>query len=131
MLLASQAAAQNAPRANPSPRTSLLSRIPRTIPAPIPSLRLPRAARSPEKTARANKVIPDEDMEEVASPLPRLKTDGAESADDIVASIAKCNLSHTPEQTEEAVHVWYDRMTRCSPPQFRRISTCRPYATRI
>lgn len=69
------------------------------------------AARSTkaQKTGRAKKVITDEDMEAVAGPLPRLKMDGAENADEVVAAIAKYKLDHTPEQTEQAVHVWYDR----------------------
>lgn len=67
-----------------------------------------RSAKS-QKTARAKKVITDEDMEAVAGPLPRLKMDGAENADDIVAAIGKYKMDHTPEQTEQAVHIWYDR----------------------
>jgi hypothetical protein len=62
-----------------------------------------------EKAAKAKKVFTDEDMEATAGPLPRLRMDGAENADDVVAAIAKYKTSHTPEQTESAVHSWYDR----------------------
>jgi len=62
-----------------------------------------------QKTAHAKKVFTDEDMEAGAGPLPRLKMDGAENADDVVAAIAKYKISHTPAQTEEAVRIWYDR----------------------
>jgi len=48
-------------------------------------------------------------MEVTAGPLPRLKMDGAENADEIVVAIAAYKASHTPEQTENAVHIWYDR----------------------
>jgi hypothetical protein len=62
-----------------------------------------------QKAAHAKKVFTDEDMEATAGPLPRLKMDGAENADDVVAAISQYKASHTPQQTEEAVHIWYDR----------------------
>jgi hypothetical protein len=62
-----------------------------------------------QKTAHAKKVFTDEDMEATAGPLPRLRMEGAENADDVVAAIAKYKTTHTPEQTEEAVRIWYDR----------------------
>jgi len=61
------------------------------------------------KNAHAKKVFTDEDMEATAGPLPRLKMDGAENADDIVAAISAYKLTHTPDETEHAVHMWYDR----------------------
>jgi len=67
-----------------------------------------RSAKAP-KAGKAKKVFTDEDMEATAGPLPRLKMDGAENADDVVAAIAKYKCTHTPEQTEDAVHIWYDR----------------------
>lgn len=60
-------------------------------------------------TSHAKKVITDEDMEVSAGPLPRLRMDGPENADEVVAGIAEYKASHTPEQTEQAVHSWYDR----------------------
>jgi hypothetical protein len=62
-----------------------------------------------QKTGHAKKVFTDEDMEASAGPLPRLKMDGAENADEVIAAIAKYKLTHTPEQTEQAVRTWYDR----------------------
>ena len=72
---------------------------------------LAAAARSAklQKTTHAAKVITDEDMEASAGPLPRLKMDGAENADEVVAAISKYKTTHTPEQTEQAVRIWYDR----------------------
>jgi hypothetical protein len=71
---------------------------------------LAAAARSAkEKSARAKKVFTDEDMEPTAGPLPRLKMDGAENADDVVTAIATYKTTHSPEQMESAVHLWYDR----------------------
>jgi hypothetical protein len=72
---------------------------------------LAQAARDKKahKTAHAKKVVTDEDMEGSAGPLPRLKMDGAENGDDVVAAIAAFKTTHTPEQTENAVRIWYDR----------------------
>jgi|ERR1700733_3228039 len=72
---------------------------------------LAAAARSTkaQKVAHAKKVVTDEDMEVTAGPLPRLKMDGAENADDILAAITAYKAAHTPAQTEDAVHLWYDR----------------------
>lgn len=69
------------------------------------------AARSAkvQKATHAKKVFTDEDMEASTGPLPRLKMDGAENADDVVAAISNYKLTHTPEQTEQAVRIWYDR----------------------
>lgn len=62
-----------------------------------------------QKAAKAKKVFTDEDMEATAGPLPRLKMDGPENSDDVVAAITKYKADHTQEQTENAVHIWYDR----------------------
>jgi len=48
-------------------------------------------------------------MEVTAGPLPRLKMDGPENADEVVAAITAYKTTHTPEQTENAVHIWFDR----------------------
>ena len=62
-----------------------------------------------QKTAHAKKVLTDEDMEASAGPLPRLKMEGAENADEVVAAISTYKASHTPEETEKAVRIWYER----------------------
>src|SRR6202041_960402 len=62
-----------------------------------------------QNAPHAKKVFTDEDMELQAGPLPRLKMDGAENADDVTAAIAKYKLTHTAQQTEDVVHAWYDR----------------------
>jgi len=62
-----------------------------------------------QKVGKAKKVFTDEDMEATAGPLPRLKMDGPENADEVVAAIAKYKVTHTPEETEKAVRVWYER----------------------
>src|SRR5579864_998414 len=62
-----------------------------------------------QKNAHARKVLTDEDMEASTGPLPRLKMDGAENADEVVAAISAYKAKHTPEETEKAVRLWYER----------------------
>jgi hypothetical protein len=62
-----------------------------------------------QKASHAKKVFTDEDMEAVSGPLPKLRMEGAENGDEVVAAIAKYKGSHTPEQTEQAVRIWYER----------------------
>jgi hypothetical protein len=62
-----------------------------------------------QKAGHAKKVFTDEDMEVAEGPLPRLKTDGLDNSDEIIVAITKYKAAHTPEQTEEAVHMWFDR----------------------
>ncbi len=62
-----------------------------------------------QKTGHAKKVFTDDDMEANAGPLPRMKMDGPENGDEIVAAITKYKEAHTPEQTEQAIRTWYDR----------------------
>jgi hypothetical protein len=62
-----------------------------------------------QNPAHAKKVFTDDDMEAQAGPLPRLKMDGADNDDEVIAAISKYKVTHTPQQTEEAVRGWYDR----------------------
>ena len=61
------------------------------------------------RTGHAKKVFTDEDMEATAGPLPRLRMDGPENGDEIVAAITKYKATHTPAETERAIHIWFDR----------------------
>lgn len=61
------------------------------------------------KPAHAKKVFTDEDMEATAGPLPRLRMDGPENGDEIVTAITNYKASHTPAETERAIHIWFDR----------------------
>jgi hypothetical protein len=68
-------------------------------------------ARSSKKqtTPRAKKVITEDDMDAIANVLPRLRLEGAENGEEIVAAIGKYRESHTPDETEAAVQAWYER----------------------
>jgi hypothetical protein len=62
-----------------------------------------------QNPAQAKKVITEDDMNAAANQLPRIRMDGAENSDEIVAAIGEYKASHTPEQTEEVVQAWYER----------------------
>jgi len=74
-----------------------------------PSIAAAARSSKTQKATHAKKVFSDEDMEAWSGPLPRLKMEGTENADEIIAAIASYKASHTSEQTELAVRVWYDR----------------------
>ena len=59
--------------------------------------------------SHAKKVITEDDMDAAANQLPRIRMDGAENADEIIAAIGAYKVTHTPEQTEEVVQAWYER----------------------
>ncbi len=67
-----------------------------------------KQAKNP-RTGHAKKVFTDEDMEATAGPLPRLRMDGPENGDEIVAAITNYKATHTPAETERAIHIWFDR----------------------
>ena len=48
-------------------------------------------------------------MDAIANALPRVRMEGAENADEIIAAIGQYKASHTPEETEAAVQAWYER----------------------
>jgi hypothetical protein len=61
------------------------------------------------KTAKATKVFTDDDETAFRkSPLPQLNLDGDDNSDEILDAILKYQASHKPEETEKAVHDWYD-----------------------
>ena len=60
-------------------------------------------------SAHAKKVITEDDMDAIANQLPRLRMEGAENSDEIIAAIGEYKASHTPEETEAAVQAWYER----------------------
>jgi hypothetical protein len=110
LLVAMQALAQNAPPACQSQPAdkSTEAQSSDTVGSDSSIAAAARSAKA-QKSARAKKVITDEDMEAFAGPLPRLKMDGPENADEVVSAIAQYKQTHTPEQTERVIQIWYDR----------------------
>jgi hypothetical protein len=89
--------------------TSCQAQPPQSSTAPDGSIAAAAKSAKIEKSTHAKKVFTDEDMEVTAGPLPRLKMEGAENADEVVAAITTYKTKHTPQETERAVHIWYDR----------------------
>lgn len=48
-------------------------------------------------------------MDATDGPLPQLKMDGPDNSDEVLAAISTYKLTHTSEQTEQAVHMWFDK----------------------
>jgi hypothetical protein len=62
-----------------------------------------------QKSSRPSKTFTDEDMDARSGPLPRLRLDGPDNAEDVLDAIYTYKTAHTAEQTEQAIHDWYDR----------------------
>ncbi len=62
-----------------------------------------------QKTQHAKKVFTDDDMDSMVGPLPALQMDGADKGNSVVSAISRYKAAHTAEETEAAVHGWYDR----------------------
>lgn len=76
---------------------------------PAPSLAAAARDAKAQKSVHSKKVFTDEDMEATDGPLPRLKMDGPENSDEVIAAIRKYKLTHNSEQTEQAVRSWYEK----------------------
>jgi hypothetical protein len=100
-LLISAAVAQQTPVAPPAPQP--------TSTGNEESLGAVARTSKRQTTARAKKVITEDDMDAAANILPRLRTEGAENSDEIIAAIGKYKQTHTPAETEEVVQAWYER----------------------
>lgn len=100
-LLISAAVAQQTPVAPPAPQPTSTGN----------EESLGAVARTSKKqtSARAKKVITEDDMDAAANILPRLRTEGAENSDEIIAAIGKYKETHTPAETQEVVQAWYER----------------------
>ena len=62
-----------------------------------------------DKSTHAKKVFSDEDMEAWSGPLPRLRMDGTENSEEIIAAILTYRKTHTAKETESVVRVWFER----------------------
>jgi hypothetical protein len=61
------------------------------------------------KAADAKKAVTDEDIESKKGPLPRLNMEDPDDSDEIIQAIGDFKAKHS-QQTEQAVHNWYDEM---------------------
>ena len=60
------------------------------------------------KDSHARKVITDDDLSSLHGPLPSLDLSDNDNSDEIVEAIGAYRKTHTAEETEQAVHQWYD-----------------------
>ncbi len=102
LLLALDLAGQSAPVVCQAPNQSAPSSSDESVAA---------AARKnkSEKSTHAKKVFTDEDMEAWSGPLPRLRMDGTENSDEIITAILSYRKTHTAQETERAVRIWFER----------------------
>jgi hypothetical protein len=77
-------------------------------PAPTQSLADIAKQAQKNKAAHAKKLITDDELDEMRSPLPRMNMEGVDNADEIVAAVGAYQAKHTKEQTEQVFHDWYD-----------------------
>jgi hypothetical protein len=74
-----------------------------------PSVSVAAAARSSKKPAvHAKKIIDDDDLALHQGPIPRLIIEGSDNTAEIIAAFRRYKQSHTPQQTEQALHDWFD-----------------------
>jgi hypothetical protein len=59
------------------------------------------------KTTHAKKVLTEDDLDH-KGPLPRIDMDGTDNSEEIIQAIGEYHKQHTPEETEQAIHDWYD-----------------------
>ena len=66
------------------------------------------------KAAPTKRTFSNDDMEATDEPLPRLnlKIGERDNSADIVAAIMSYRQTHTPQQTEDTVHAWFDLYDR-------------------
>jgi hypothetical protein len=100
-LLSSISLAQQAPVAPPSPEP--------TSTGTEQSLGAVVRNSKKQTTVRAKKLITEDDMDATENAIPRLRMEGAENGDEIIAAIGKYKETHTAAETEAAVQAWYER----------------------
>lgn len=61
-----------------------------------------------QKDRHSKKIVTDDDLHSNSDTLPRLKTNEAENGEEVIAAIAEYKKSHTPQETETVIHLWYD-----------------------
>ncbi len=61
------------------------------------------------KTTRAKKQITDEDLDKLRGPFPALNLEDVDNSEEIILTIGDYKAHHSAEETEQAVHDWYDR----------------------
>jgi hypothetical protein len=61
-----------------------------------------------QKKAKSKIVITDETIAASKGPIPEIKENGTDNSKEIVAAVARFKSTHTAQETEAALHSWYD-----------------------
>lgn len=77
-------------------------------PAPKTLADLAREANK-NKTARAKTVISNDNLTVNKGPIPSLNFDGMDNSDEVSAAIHTYRRAHSPKETEDLIHEWYDK----------------------
>jgi hypothetical protein len=79
---------------------------------PQPSLgdvaRQSRAAHKPDDPGKTKKVLDNEDLKKGGGPIPEVSLGQQDNTQEIVDAIFTYSKDHTPQETEAAIHQWYD-----------------------
>ncbi len=67
------------------------------------------AKKAHEGKAKSKVVISDENFVPARGPLPDLNIEGLDNSDEVLKAIHEYRKTHTPVETEQVVHDWYDR----------------------
>jgi hypothetical protein len=79
-------------------------------PAEEPSRSLADVARqSKNPKSKAKTIVTDDDLPTVRGPFPALVMDGMDNSMEVVAAMKAFSRRHPSNETEKAVHDWYDR----------------------
>jgi hypothetical protein len=68
------------------------------------------ARQTRQNAGKSKVVVTNETLEHAyTGPIPEIRTDGSDNSDEIVKAIDTFRISHTPEQTEQALRTWFER----------------------
>ncbi len=90
-----------------SPKTRSISPGQRQNPNPGPSLTLPKMRRKPQTCMPRNSLPMKISGRKIR--FPALSLDGDDNTDEIIQAMGEYKSKHSKEDTEEAVHDWFDR----------------------
>jgi len=76
--------------------------------SPAPEKSLTEIAKETKQKKSTKKVLTEEDIDPI-SPLPSINFEGVDNSDEIIAAIGAYKENHTADETEQAVHDWYDK----------------------
>ncbi|ABF41015.1 hypothetical protein Acid345_2014 [Candidatus Koribacter versatilis Ellin345] len=67
-----------------------------------------RSARKADDPSKPKQILENEDLGKYRGPIPEIAQTKASNSQEIIAAILAYSDKHSPEETETAVHQWYD-----------------------